>query len=196
MADYLLQIVERFGYIGIFLATTVESMFLPLPAEITMIPAGMLAAQGVMNYWGVLASGVLGILLGSWINYWIGLHLGRTLLLRFGKYVFIKPEFLAKTEGFFTRYGKLAVFIGRLLPGVKHYIAFVAGIARMKMRPFILYTGLGGIIWTWILLQIGFMAERNYERGNSTVSTLEIIIIALTLVTFLAWYLKEKMMHH
>ncbi|MCB2081701.1 MAG: calcium/sodium antiporter [Rickettsiales bacterium] len=192
----LLQLVDHFGYLGIFVATMVEGTFIPIPAEITMVPAGMLAAKGELNYWGALASGAAGVLVGSLINYWVGLRFGRAFILRFGSYIFIKPHFLQSTEVFFIRYGRMAVFMGRLLPGVKHYIAFAAGIARMKFQPFVTYTAFGGLIWVWVLLQVGFMAERSEENGNTSVSGLETILIIITIISVIFWIIKHRLMRH
>ncbi len=196
MEHWLLELVTHLGYLGIFVATLIESTFVPIPAEVTMIPAGILAAKGELNYWLVLASATAGVIAGSLINYWIGLRYGRALVVRYGPYVFIKPEFLGKTELFFARYGWLAVFLGRLLPGVKHYISFVAGIARMKFQPFFTYTAFGGLIWIWIILQVGFMAERSAENGNSSVSTLEMALVAVAVISLAAWIAKKKLMRH
>lgn len=196
MEQWLMELVERLGYAGIFIATLIESSFVPIPAEVTMIPAGMLAFKGIFNYWLVLASATAGTIAGSLFNYWIGLQFGRKFILRYGKYIFIKHSFLDKTESFFTRYGRLAVFLGRLLPGIKHYIAFVAGIARMKFQPFITYTSLGALIWMWALLQVGYMAQRNTENGNSDLSSLELIVFAITVISLLAWWVKQRMMRH
>lgn len=196
MEQWLLDLVEHLGYVGIFVATLIESTFVPIPAEVTMIPAGMLAAKGEMNYWLALISSVLGVIAGSCINYWIGIRFGRTFLLRYGRYIFIKPSFLHKTELFFARYGRMAVFLGRLLPGIKHYIAFVAGIAQMKFQPFITYTAFGGLIWMWVILQIGYMAEKQAEHSANSLSSLELIVIAITGVTIVAWFIKTRLMRH
>jgi membrane protein DedA with SNARE-associated domain len=193
---FLPDLVERMGYVGIFLLTTIESTFVPIPAEVTVIPAGILAAKGVMNYWLVIATSTLGVIAGSAINYWLGFHYGRKLILRYGKYVFMTPAFLEKTEKFFAKYGKLAVFLGRVLPGVKHYIAFAAGIAKMSIKPFLIYSALGGLVWMWLLVHIGYMAEINAEKGTSHFSSLEIISVAIVGVTLVALFVKQKMMKH
>lgn len=184
------------GYVGIFLLTTIESTFVPIPAEVTVIPAGILAAKGIMNYWLVIAASTLGVIAGSAINYWLGFHYGRKLILRYGKYVFMKESFLHKTEIFFASHGGLAIFLGRILPGVKHYIAFAAGIAQMKIRPFLFYSGLGGLLWCWILVHIGYMAEMSSEKGGGNFSSLEIISAAIVGVTLVALLIKQKMMKH
>lgn len=194
--EFLEHLVEKLGYVGIFLLTTVESTFVPIPAEVTVIPAGALAAKGVMSYWLVIATSTLGVIAGSAINYWLGYHYGRKLILRYGKYVFMTPAFLDKTERFFAKYGKLAVFLGRVLPGVKHYIAFAAGIAKMEIKPFLIFSALGGLVWMWLLVHIGYMAEISAEKGTSHFSSLEIIAIAITAATLLALFVKQRMMKH
>lgn len=192
MEQLLIELVEHFGYLGIFIATLIESTFVPIPAEITMIPAGMLAAEGHFNYWIVLVTATAGVVAGSLINYWIGLYFGRNIIVKFGSYIFIKPQHLKKTELFFAQYGKMAVFLGRLLIGVKHYIAFAAGIARMQFKAFIVYTTLGGLVWVWLLLHIGFMAKKN----NTSIGELEIILISVAIITVVAWFIKQKFMKH
>lgn len=187
-----MDLVKHLGYLGIFIATLIESTFIPVPAEITMIPAGMLAAEGYFNYWILLIISTAGVLAGSLINYWVGLRFGRSIIIKYGSYIFIKSEHLQKTEIFFAKYGKLAVFLGRLLLGVKHYIAFVAGIARMQLKPFIIYTSLGGIVWMWIILHIGFIAK----HSNASTGKLEIILSLVAIVTLITWLLKRKFMKH
>lgn len=197
LTQVLKELIEHLGYGGIFLATLIESTFVPVPAEITMIPAGMLVAQGVFNYWGVLASATLGVIVGSLINYLFGYYFGRTLLLKYGKYIFIKHKHIHKTERFFRKFGTLAAFSGRLLPGVRHYIAFAAGIAKMPVKPFLLASSAGGLIWMWIILQVGYMAQVKADKnGGTDVSGLEMAVAAILIITALAYFVKVRMMRH
>lgn len=194
---WLKDVVDHMGYVGIFIATMVESTFVPIPAEVTMIPAGMLAAQGKMNYWMVLLSSTGGVVAGSLLNYWIGVRYGRAMVLKYGKYILVKPYHIEKTEWFFARYGAWTAFMGRLLPGIRHYIACVAGIAQMKLRIFIIYSALGGLIWMWILLQVGYMAQMNAKDGVIDISILEtilVVILAIGIGTFLIqrWLMRHK----
>lgn len=196
MEQFLLDLVEKLGYIGLFIATLIESTFVPIPSEVTMIPAGMLVAQGKMWYWGVLMSATAGVLAGSYINYWFGVKLGRDLIKKYGKYCFLKPNTLKKTERFFAHYGGLAVFIGRLLPGIKHYIAFAAGIALMPFKPFMIYTAIGGLIWIWLLLHISYLGELKAEQSGMDMNSLPWIIGAVIVISIAALLVKEKMMKH
>jgi membrane protein DedA with SNARE-associated domain len=196
MEDFLLHLVRELGYIGLFFATLIESTFVPIPSEVTMIPAGMLAARGELGYWGVLASATAGVLAGSAINYWFGIKFGRALIMQYGKYIFLKANSLKKTERFFAKYGGMAVFIGRLLPGIKHYIAFAAGIACMRFKLFMLCTFIGGLIWIWLLLHVSYVAELKAEQGGMQMSSLPWIIGAIIVISLAAWLVKEKMMKH
>lgn len=186
-SNWLVDLIEQLGYLGIFISTLIESTFVPIPAEVTMIPAGMLVAEGKMDYWVALLSSTFGVIAGSAINYWFGYRYGRILILKFGKYIFIKPRHIEKTENFFQRYGAVAVFMGRLLPGVRHYIAFVAGVAQMKFRPFMIYTALGGLIWMWVLLQVGYMSQLNADNPDSHIGGLETAVIIVVIVSLAAY---------
>jgi membrane protein DedA with SNARE-associated domain len=158
---WLVDFVESLGYFGLFVMTLIESTFVPIPSEITMIPAGYLVQQGKLSFWIVLPVSVLGTIVGSYINYWIAKHHGRKLFLKYGKYFFMTPEKLSKLEDFYARHGSLSTFIGRLLPGFRHYISFPAGLAKMNLGKFFLYTAFGATIWMSVQLFIG------YEIGNN-----------------------------
>jgi membrane protein DedA with SNARE-associated domain len=189
-------IVLQFGYVGIFIATLIESTFVPIPAEVTMIPAGILVAKGELNYWMTLTVSTAGVIAGSVINYFVGLKFGRTLFVRFGKYVMLKEHHLHSTEMFFKRYGRAAVFLGRLLLGVKHYIAFVAGIAKMNFQLFTIYTSFGAVIWMFILLQAGYMSHHEGGDGSSAVHQVQNIVMIVIGVSAVAWFVKKRLMRH
>ncbi|TAF77126.1 MAG: DedA family protein [Alphaproteobacteria bacterium] len=189
-------IVLQFGYVGIFLATVIESTFVPIPAEVTMIPAGILVAKGELNYWITLMASTAGVIVGSIINYFVGLKFGRTLVVRYGKYVMLKEHHLHSTEMFFKRYGRAAVFLGRLLLGVKHYIAFVAGVAKMNFQLFTIYTSFGALIWMLILLQAGYMSHTEGGTGNSALHQIQTIVMIVIGVSLVAWLVKKKLMNH
>lgn len=186
MEDLVLWIVEwvkSMGYLGIFIMTMVESTFIPVPAEITMIPAGYLVQQGAMNGWLVMLSALLGTVTGALINYTIAYYFGRKLIMNYGRYFFMPQYKLIKMERYFEKYGIISTFIGRLLPGVRHYISFPAGLARMRLNLFILYTALGGGIWLAVLFILGY-----YIGENETVLKEYMIYIKLGLLLCLALF--------
>lgn len=160
---WLVDFVYHLGYLGIFLMTFVESTFVPIPAEVTMIPAGYLVYQGKMDLLPVLVASILGTVGGAYFNYWLAKRYGRDLFIRYGKYLMMTPEKLDKLELFFYRHGAISTFTGRLLPGIRHYISFPAGLARMDLKKFVIYTALGGAIWMTVLVMLGYYIGENED---------------------------------
>ena len=156
MMTWIVDFVHEFGYFGIFVMTFIESTFVPIPSEVTMVPAGYLVQQGHMNFWKVMIAAVIGTVGGSIFNYWLARSFGRMLLEKYGKYFFMTPKKMQKMEEFFVEHGAISTFSGRLLPGVRHYISFPAGLARMNLQMFCIYTALGGAIWMLCLLGLGY----------------------------------------
>ncbi|MFV9875693.1 MAG: DedA family protein [Rickettsiales endosymbiont of Dermacentor nuttalli] len=176
---WITDFVHDFGYIGIFVMTFIESTFIPLPAEITLIPAGYLISTGEMSLYLVLICSITGTVGGSWFSYWIALHYGRNLIIRYGKYFFMNDQKLNKIEDFFARHGNISTFTGRFLPGVKHYISFPAGLARMPLKPFLTYTFLGSSIWVIILLSVGCFIGSNQDTIKKYLMVIKFVIVVL-----------------
>lgn len=191
---YIVLFVKSLGYIGIFIMTFVESSFLPIPAEITMIPAGYLVSQGEMNGWIVMLAATAGSIGGASLNYWIAWRFGRNLLLRYSRWFFITEQKLIKMEEFFEEHGNISTFTGRLLPGVRHFISFPAGLARMNIGRFVFYTGLGGALWMFALLMVGFFLGENEETAKKFVLMLagKFILVAVLVVGLYIWYHRRK----
>jgi membrane protein DedA with SNARE-associated domain len=143
------------GYLGIIALMAMESSILPVPSEVVIPPAAFWASQGRMSYAGVVLAGTFGSWLGSAITYWVSRSIGRALILRWGKLVFIKPEAVHRAELFVQRYGVGGVFFARLLPVLRHLISIPAGIARMSFGVFSLVTTLGALIWCSVLAWFG-----------------------------------------
>lgn len=161
--QWLVDFVHHFGYWGIFIMTALESTFVPVPSEVTMVPAGYLVQQGVMDVWIVLFASITGTLVGSLFNYWIARHYGRRFFQAYGKYMFFGPEKMAKLDRFFASHGEISIFTSRLIPGVRHVISFPAGLAHMNLKKFCIYTGVGGGIWMTTLVIIGYVIGGNKE---------------------------------
>lgn len=159
--DWLVAFVHHFGYWGIFIMTALESTFVPVPSEVTMVPAGYLVQQGQMSLWAVLFASITGTLVGSLFNYWIARHYGRRFLQAYGKYMLFGQDKMVKLDRFFARHGEVSIFTGRLIPGVRHVISFPAGLAHMDIKKFAFYTGVGGGIWMTTLVMIGYIIGDN-----------------------------------
>ncbi|WP_457606096.1 DedA family protein [Nitratifractor sp.] len=156
VVDWIVQTVNAWGYFGIFAAMFLESSFFPFPSEVIMIPAGYLAYRGEMSLVAAIGAGIAGSLAGALFNYWLAYRFGRPFLLRYGKYVFLHEENLEKLERFFRSHGEISTFNGRLIPGIRQYISLPAGLARMKVARFALFTALGAGIWVTVLALLGY----------------------------------------
>jgi membrane protein DedA with SNARE-associated domain len=151
------------GYTGIFLLMAMESSVIPIPSEIVMPPAGYLVQQGKMNMVLVILSGTLGSLVGAYANYFAARYLGRPLLLRYGRYVWITEDHFDRVERYFRDHGEISTFIGRLLPVARHLISLPAGLAHMNHLRFSMYTLAGSAMWVTVLTWIGYFIGENQE---------------------------------
>src|SRR5512144_1383984 len=161
--DWLVQTIGAMGYPGIFLLMAMESSVIPIPSERVMPPAGYLARQGGMSIWAAIIMGTAGSLVGAYANYYAAHYLGRPLLLKYGKYVWITEEKFAKVEQYFKNHGEVSTFIGRLFPVVRHLISLPAGLANMNQWKFSLYTLAGAGLWVTVLTWIGYFIGANQE---------------------------------
>ena len=151
------------GFVFVFVLMAIESSFIPFPSEVTMIPAGFLAYRGELTFGNphidliaVVLCGLAGSLVGAFFNYYLALFLGRPFLYRYGKYFFVKPNILSRAEEIFLEYGEIATFVCRLVPGIRQLISLPAGISRMSLIRFSIFTALGAGIWSAILVAIGY----------------------------------------
>lgn len=161
LISWLVNTIGVLGYPGIFILMAMESSVIPIPSEVVMPPAGYLAQQGQMNIWIAILMGTVGSLVGAYANYFAAHYLGRPLILKYGKYVWITEEKFSKVEQYFKDHGEISTFIGRLLPVVRHLISLPAGLAGMNHVKFSLYTLLGAGIWVTILTWIGYVLGAN-----------------------------------
>ena len=194
LINWLLITIGAMGYPGIFLLMAMESSVIPVPSELVMPPAGYLAHEGQMNIWVSIFMGTLGSLVGAYANYFVSHWLGRPLVIKYGKYVWITEEKFAKVEGFFLRHGEISTFIGRLLPVIRHLISIPAGLAGMNHLRFTLYTLAGAGIWCTILAWIGWFIgkEQALIMRYSHQAVIGVIIFSAILITVYVWRHKKK----
>ncbi len=195
VAQYLVDSIGSMGYLGIFLLMFLESTFFPFPSEIIMIPAGYLAYQGEMNLYMVVLVGILGSVTGALLNYYLAMHLGRKIILRYGKYFFIKEETLTKLDTFFTKHGEISTFTGRLIPGIRQLISLPAGLARMNIAKFSLYTAIGAGIWVVVLVAVGYLVGSNQALISEYLKSATLIaLVSVVLITifYVVRYKKRK----
>ncbi|MBI4683216.1 MAG: DedA family protein [Nitrospirae bacterium] len=191
---WLVNTIGDLGYPGIFLLMAMESSVIPVPSELVMPPAGYLAHQGKMSVWIAIFWGTAGSLVGAYANYFASHYLGRPLLLKYGKYVWITEEKFTKVEKYFLEHGEISTFIGRLLPVVRHLISLPAGIAGMNHFKFSLYTLMGAGIWVTILTYIGYFIGENQEliMKYSHQALIGVVIVSCVIIYFYIRAHKKK----
>lgn len=194
LVHFLVQSVSDLGYLGIFILMFLESSFFPFPSEVVMIPAGFLAFKGEMNITLAILAGTFGSLAGALFNYLLAIKYGRTFLLRYGKYFFLDEKKLANLERFFSKHGAISTFSGRLIPGIRQYISLPAGLAKMNIVKFSLYTTLGASIWVVVLAMIGYLIGQNQELITQYLHTATLIVLLCiaVIVAFYVVYNKKK----
>ena len=191
---WLVDGIGALGYPGIVLLMALESSVFPVPSELVMPPAGYLAQQGKMNMAVAILCGTLGSLVGAYANYYAAHYLGRPLLLKYGKYVFITEEKFAKVETFFLKHGEISTFIGRLLPVVRHLISLPAGLAGMNHVKFSLYTLLGAGIWCTVLTFIGYFIGSNQDliMKYSHQAVIAVVVVSSLLIAVYVWWQRRN----
>jgi membrane protein DedA with SNARE-associated domain len=193
MVQWLVDTIFSMGYPGIFLLMTIESSFIPFPSEVVLIPAGYLAAKGEMSFIVIFLISLAGALSGALINYYGALWIGRSVLERYGKYFFVKPSTLHKMDDFFIAHGPISTFTGRLVPGIRQLISIPAGLSRMNMKHFLLYTALGAGIWSLVLIVLGYTIGENESLIKEYLHQITYIAVATVLfIISLYVYLHKK----
>jgi membrane protein DedA with SNARE-associated domain len=190
LAAWIMGVISTMGYGGIVLLMAIESACIPLPSEIIMPFAGFLVFKGEMLLWAVALAGALGCVLGSIPAYYLGMLGGRPLVEKYGKWVLISPKDLNWADQAFAKHGDIIIFIGRLLPAVRTFIAFPAGVARMPMGKFVSYTFVGSLIWCYLLAFAGFKMGENWESLKVYFHQFH-HVIAIAGVIFVVWYVRR-----
>lgn len=192
IANTIVSYIGDMGYWGIFLLMFLESTFFPFPSEIIMIPAGYLAYKGEMNIYIVILVGIVGSLGGALLNYYLAKSLGRKLILKYGKYFFIKEQTLDKLDSFFSKHGEISTFTGRLIPGIRQLISLPAGLARMNIATFSFYTSLGAGIWIVILVSVGYLVGSNEALISEYLKSATLIALVSVLFITIFYIIRYK----
>ena len=195
LAAWITGAIAAGGYTGVAGLMAIESACIPLPSEIIMPFAGYLASLGRFSLLGVAVAGAIGCNIGSTVAYWVGATGGRRIVERYGRYVLVDVDDLARAERFFARFGPVAVFIARVLPVVRTFIALPAGMARMPQMPFQIYTFVGSLIWCYALAYIGVALGERWDsdpRLRSVLHRFDAVIVVLVLIAA-ALFVRSKL---
>lgn len=186
LGNWAKTFVENYGLWAIFFTMVLESAFIPIPSEVVVPLGGVLAAQGHVALWQVVVVSTLANLVGSLIIYAIGRYGGRELILRYGRYVRLTSHHVELADRWFDRWGSWAVFVTRMLPGVRSVISLPAGIARMPVGRFTLFTTLGSIPWNLALAYLGYLFGANWEQLQSYFHRYDLVAYGLVVAAVLA----------
>jgi len=192
LAQALVDLIFGWGYLGIFIMMAIESSFIPFPSELVLVPAGYLAAKGEMSIVMIMAAALAGSLVGAYINYYLARTLGRKFLLKYGKYFFIKEETLLKMEAYFKKHGHISTFTGRLIPGVRQLISIPAGLAKMNLAEFTIFTFLGAGIWALILVLLGYFIGENQGLIKEYLKEITAVVFIAVIFIGLLYYRYQK----
>lgn len=194
LAEFVINTISAMDYWGIVLLMGIESANIPLPSEVIMPFSGYLVSTGQFNLFWVSIMGGLGCLWGSLLSYWIGAKGGRPLIERYGKYILISKHDLDISDKWFKRWGMGAVFVGRLLPVIRTFISFPAGIARVNLWRFSIYTFVGSVIWSYFLGWVGFKLGENWDTLGGYFHKFDTVIGILILLG-IAYFIYRHIKH-
>src|SRR5215813_1960199 len=192
LSGFIIATISRMGYLGIVLLMGIESACIPLPSEIIMPFSGYLVSRGELNLWGVGVAGAVGCVLGSLVAYWVGMYGGRPFIEKYGRYVLLSRHDLNIADRWFANYGEVIVFVSRLLPAIRTFIAFPAGVARMNLTKFVIYTFAGSLPWCIGLAYVGQKLGEQWNKDDTLKTWFHrfdflIGIAGLILVTWWVW---------
>ncbi|WP_261663249.1 DedA family protein [Deinococcus sp. Marseille-Q6407] len=198
MIDWLLNVMNSLGYVGVFLLMVLENLFPPIPSEVIMPAAGFAASpeQGQLNIFGVIAAGALGSVIGTLPLYYVGkvfgLERSKRWADRYGRWLTVSGDDLQKASDWFDRHGAGAVLFGRMVPGVRSLLSLPAGINAMNMPQFLLYSLIGSGLWAALLAGAGYLLGEHYDRVAQYVDPASKIILGLLVLGFIWWVLSRR----
>ncbi|MFA5022408.1 MAG: DedA family protein [Patescibacteria group bacterium] len=188
LSQFVVAVIGFSGYAGVFALMALESCGVPMPSEVIMPFSGFLVADGRMSFWLLVLVGTMGNLFGSLVAYWLGAKGGRPLIEKYGKYILISKHDLDLADKWFSTYGDLTVFLGRLLPVIRTYISFPAGIAKMDLKKFSFYTFVGAFPWCVLFAWLGVKMGSNWELVKAKLHNFDLLMAALVVLA-IGWYI-------
>jgi len=194
LGGLIVSVLTSLGYLGVVLLMAIESACIPLPSELIMPFAGYLVFKGTLTLWGVTLAGAVGCVVGSLIAYYVGLWGGRPLVLKYGRYVLISHHDVDLADRWFARHGDITILVGRLLPVVRTFIAFPAGVARMPLLKFIAYTFVGSLIWCWALARLGLALGEHWDSLGVYFHRFD-LVIGLLIIAAAVWWIARHLRH-
>jgi membrane protein DedA with SNARE-associated domain len=197
LSAFIVAVISALGYAGVVLLMAIESACIPLPSEVIMPFSGYLVYTGRFNLWWVAVAGAIGCVLGSLVAYWVGMYGGRPLIEKYGRYILISRHDLDLADRWFNRYGEIIIFASRLLPVIRTFIAFPAGVARMNLTKFCVYTFLGSFPWCLGLAYVGVKLGEQWDKNETLKSWFHRFDFVIGIIGALAaaWWIWRHIKH-
>src|SRR6266478_5948621 len=197
LSVFIVATISRLGYAGVVLLMAIESACIPLPSEIIMPFSGYLVYTGRFNIWLVSVAGAFGCVVGSLVAYWVGMYGGRPLIEKYGKYLLISHRDLNLADRWFDRFGEAIVFVSRLLPAIRTFIAFPAGVARMNLKKFVLYTFAGSLPWCLGLAYVGQKLGEKWNKDDTLKTWFHRFdfLIGIAVILLAGWWIWRHLGH-
>ena len=197
LSSFIVATISTLGYSGVVLLMAIESACIPLPSEIIMPFSGYLVSTGQMNLWGVAVAGAVGCVLGSLVAYWVGMYGGRPFIEKYGRYILLSRHDLDIADRWFAKYGEIIVFVSRLLPAIRTFIAFPAGVARMNLTRFVIYTFAGSLPWCLGLAYAGQKLGEQWDKDDTLKTWFHRFdfLIGIAGALFVIWWVWRHIKH-
>ena len=197
LSAFIVATISKMGYMGVVLLMGIESACIPLPSEIIMPFSGYLVSRGEMSLWGVSIAGAVGCVLGSLVAYWVGMYGGRPFIEKYGRYVLVSRHDLDMADRWFSSYGEVIVFVSRLLPAIRTFIAFPAGVAKMNLTKFVIYTFAGSLPWCLGLAYVGQKLGEQWDKDDTLRTWFHRFdfVIGIVVVLAAAWWIWRHIKH-
>lgn len=196
MAEWVQNLMDSMGYLGILLLMIIENVFPPIPSELIMPSAGFAASRGDMNLALVVLMGTLGSVLGTLPLYYLGRAFGEERLVawadKYGKWLTLSGKDIRKADDWFDRHGTKAVLFGRMVPGIRSLLSLPAGMSEMPLPKFLIYSAIGSAMWASVLAGAGYMLGENYDKVEHYVAPVSKIVLGVLIVAAAVWFMRRK----
>ena len=191
MSNFVLDLVNQYGYLGMFLGMVLEAVIIVIPSEAILATGGILASQKIFTFWGAFLTGLIGSVFCAIVIYFMGYFGGKPFIKKYGKYFFMKEEDIEKSDSWFNKYGLIGALIGRNFPIIRTLISLPIGILRLSFPQFIIYTTIGSIPWTLVFVYVGYTLGNGWTIADKYIGNLKVPIRILLIILIISYFYKK-----
>ena len=191
MSNFVLDLVNQYGYLGMFLGMVLEAVIIVIPSEAILATGGILASKKIFTFWGAFLTGLIGSVFCAIVIYFMGYFGGKPFIKKYGKYFFMKEEDVEKSDSWFNKYGLIGALIGRNFPIIRTLISLPIGIMRLSFPKFIIYTTIGSIPWTLVFVYVGYTLGNGWTIADKYIGNLKVPIRILFIILISSYFYKK-----